>query len=52
MQALIYHGPGQKQWESKSDPKIEDPTDAIVKIDTTTIATAAPCFQLRFQNGR
>src|SRR3712207_9071066 len=37
MQALIYHGPGQKQWESKSDPKIEDPTDAIVKIDTTTI---------------
>ena len=37
MQALIYHGPGQKQWESKSDPKIEDPTDAVVKIDTTTI---------------
>src|SRR5215212_5707661 len=33
MQALIYHGPGQKQWESKSDPKIEDPTDAIVRID-------------------
>jgi alcohol dehydrogenase len=37
MQALIYHGPGDKQWESKSDPRIEDPTDAIVKIDTTTI---------------
>jgi alcohol dehydrogenase len=37
MQALIYHGPGDKQWESKSDPSIEDPTDAIVKIDTTTI---------------
>ncbi len=37
MQALIYHGPGAKQWESKSDPEIEDPTDAIVKIDTTTI---------------
>jgi alcohol dehydrogenase len=37
MQALIYHGPGHKQWESKSDLKIEDPTDAIVKIDTTTI---------------
>jgi alcohol dehydrogenase len=37
MQALIYHGPGDKQWESKSDPGIEDPTDAIVKIDTTTI---------------
>jgi alcohol dehydrogenase len=37
MQALIYHGPENKQWESKSDPGIEDPTDAIVKIDTTTI---------------
>jgi alcohol dehydrogenase len=37
MQALICHGPGDKQWESKSDPGIEDPTDAIVKIDTTTI---------------
>src|SRR3954465_15898132 len=37
MQALVYHGPGEKQWESKSDPIIEQPTDAIVKIDTTTI---------------
>src|SRR5215216_1532793 len=37
MQALIYHGPGDKQWESKSNPSIKDPTDAIVKIDTTTI---------------
>jgi alcohol dehydrogenase len=37
MKALIYHGPGDKQWESKSDPGINDPTDAIVKIDTTTI---------------
>ncbi len=37
MQALVFHGPGDKKWESKSDPKIENPTDAIVKIDTTTI---------------
>src|SRR5215218_5480084 len=37
MQALVYHGPGEKERESKSDPKIENPTDAIVKIDTTTI---------------
>jgi alcohol dehydrogenase len=37
MKALVYHGPGQKDWESKADPKIERPTDAIVKIDTTTI---------------
>jgi alcohol dehydrogenase len=37
MQALVYHGPGEKQWESKADPTIEQPTDAIVEIDTTTI---------------
>ena len=37
MKALIYHGPGKKQWESKEDPKVERATDAIVKIDTTTI---------------
>ena len=37
MQALVFHGPGDKKWESKSDPKIDNPTDAIVKIDTTTI---------------
>jgi alcohol dehydrogenase len=37
MKALVYHGPGEKEWESKSDPTIEQPTDAIVQIDTTTI---------------
>ena len=37
MQALIYHGPDRKQWESKPDPKLEHPADAIVQIDTATI---------------
>ena len=37
MQALVYHGPGEKEWEAKSDPEIEQPTDAIVEINTTTI---------------
>jgi len=37
MKALIYHGPAEKEWESKGDPGIEDPTDAVVRIDTTTI---------------
>ena len=37
MKALVYHGPGEKEWESKSNPTIEQPTDAIVEIDTTTI---------------
>ena len=37
MKALVYHGPGQKAWEEAPDPKIVDPTDAIVQVDTTTI---------------
>ena len=37
MKALVYHGPGQKKWEDKPDPGIERPSDAIVRIDTSTI---------------
>lgn len=37
MKALVYHGPGQKAWEEVPDPRIEAPSDIIVKIDTTTI---------------
>ena len=37
MKALVYHGPGEKAWESKEDPGLENPTDAVVRIDTTTI---------------
>jgi len=37
MKALVYHGPGNKAWEDVPDPKIVDPTDAIVRIDATTI---------------
>jgi alcohol dehydrogenase len=37
MKALVYHGPNQKEWESKPDPKLERPSDAIVRIDTATI---------------
>jgi alcohol dehydrogenase len=37
MKALVYHGPGQRAWEVVPDPVLIDPTDAIVKIDTTTI---------------
>ena len=37
MKALIYHGPGEKRWESKSDPSLGQAKDAIVRIDTTTI---------------
>ncbi|HET7270982.1 MAG TPA: zinc-dependent alcohol dehydrogenase family protein [Rubrobacter sp.] len=37
MKALVYHGPEKKEWESTEDPSIEHPTDAVVRIDTTTI---------------
>ncbi len=37
MKALVYHGPGQKAWEDVADPVIVDPTDVIVRVDTTTI---------------
>lgn len=37
MKALVYHGPGQKAWEEVPAPRIQRPTDVIVRIDTTTI---------------
>jgi alcohol dehydrogenase len=37
MKALVYHGPGNKAWEEVPDPVIQQPTDVIVRIDTTTI---------------
>jgi alcohol dehydrogenase len=37
MKALIYNGPGEKTWETKADPTIIDPSDAIVRIDSSTI---------------
>jgi alcohol dehydrogenase len=37
MKALVYHGPGQRAWDSVPDPTIIDATDAIVRIDVSTI---------------
>lgn len=37
MKALVYRGPGQKEWTEVPDPRIQAPTDVIVKIDATTI---------------
>src|SRR6476660_1736613 len=37
MKALVYHGPGRRAWEDVPDPTIQDPTDAIVRIDASTI---------------
>jgi alcohol dehydrogenase len=37
MKALVYHGPGQRGWDTVEDPSIIDPTDIVVRIDTSTI---------------
>jgi alcohol dehydrogenase len=37
MKALVYHGPGKRAWEFVPDPVIREPTDAIVRIDSSTI---------------
>ncbi|MFI5960290.1 alcohol dehydrogenase catalytic domain-containing protein [Cryptosporangium sp. NPDC051539] len=37
MKALVYHGPGRKAWEDVPDATIQEPTDVVVRVDTTTI---------------
>jgi alcohol dehydrogenase len=37
VKALVYRGPGKIEWTEKPKPTIQEPTDAIVKITTTTI---------------
>lgn len=37
MKALVYLGPGKRAWQDRPRPKISAPSDAIVRITTTTI---------------
>jgi alcohol dehydrogenase len=37
MKALVYHGPGMKEWEEVARPTLAADSDAIVRVDTTTI---------------
>jgi alcohol dehydrogenase len=37
MKALVYHGPHRREWETVPDPVLREPTDAIVRIDSSTI---------------
>lgn len=37
MKAMVYEGPGKRSWTSVPDPKIQEPTDIIVKMGATTI---------------
>jgi len=36
-EALVYHGPETKSWEDAPKPRITADTDAIVRVDATTI---------------
>jgi alcohol dehydrogenase len=37
MKALVYHAPGLRAWEQVPDPSIQDATDVVVRIDSSTI---------------
>ena len=37
MRAIVYHGPGRKEWEEVAKPTVLEDTDAVVKVDTVTI---------------
>jgi alcohol dehydrogenase len=37
VRALVYQGPGRISWDTVPEPAIEDVTDAIVRVDVTTI---------------
>jgi alcohol dehydrogenase len=37
MQALVYNGPGKKSLQDRPKPKLQMPTDAVVKVTRTTI---------------
>ncbi|MFF3905604.1 zinc-dependent alcohol dehydrogenase family protein [Streptomyces sp. NPDC001848] len=37
MKGFVFHGPGKSAWEDVPDPDIKEPTDAIVRVEATTI---------------
>ncbi|POX40246.1 zinc-dependent alcohol dehydrogenase family protein [Streptomyces sp. Ru72] len=37
MKGFVFHGPGKSAWEDVPDPDIKESTDAIVRVETTTI---------------
>jgi alcohol dehydrogenase len=37
MRAIVFHGPGKKDWEEVPKPEIQADTDAIVRVDAVTI---------------
>ena len=37
MKALVYGGPGLREWTTKPRPVIQEPGDAVVRMTTSTI---------------
>lgn len=37
MKALVYDGPGKRTWQEVPKPTLQQPTDAIVRVDAVTI---------------
>src|SRR6187399_1363739 len=37
MKALVFHGPGERSWDTVPGPELAAETDAIVRIDSATI---------------
>jgi alcohol dehydrogenase len=37
MKALVFHGPGSRQWEEVPEPTLEAPTDIVIRVDASTI---------------
>jgi alcohol dehydrogenase len=37
MKGFVFHGPGDSAWDDVPDPGIKESTDAIVRVETTTI---------------
>ena len=40
MKALVYHGPNDKSWDEAPAPQLIDGTDAVIRVDATTICGA------------
>ena len=40
MKVLVYHGLNDKSWDEAPAPQLIDVTDAIIRVDATTICGA------------
>ncbi|HEY7829621.1 MAG TPA: hypothetical protein VIC06_03545 [Solirubrobacteraceae bacterium] len=49
MKALVYHGPGQRGWDTVADPTLINQTDIVVRVDTPRSA-GATCTSSRAES--